>query len=96
MRAADAERKARETEAEAHRLRELNQFRAQLMNAVSAKLYVLVRAEEPTGGVTDNNTYELGTSANKLSIGAAGDNYRRQLFTQTIRLANVSGRRETP
>lgn len=69
---------------------------AQLMNAVSVKLYVLVRAEEPTGGVTDNNTYELGTSTNKLSIGPASDGYRRQLFTQTIRLANVSGRRETP
>lgn len=69
---------------------------AQLMNAVSAKLYVLVRSDEPTAGHTDGNTYELGTSGNKLSLAAAGDGYRRQLFTQTIRLNNVSGRRETP
>lgn len=69
---------------------------AQLMNAVTAKLYVLVRSDEPTSGHTDGNTYVLGTSGDKLSLGAANDGYRRQLFTQTIRLTNVSGRRETP
>ncbi len=69
---------------------------AQLMNAVSAKIYVLVRSDEPTAGHSDGNTYVLGTTGDKLSIGAASDGYRRQLFTQTIRLANISGRRETP
>lgn len=68
----------------------------QLMNAVSAKIHVLVRSDEPTGGHSDGNTYELGTTGDKLSIAAANDGYRRQVFTQTIRLANVSGRRETP
>ena len=69
---------------------------AQLMNAVSVKLYVLVRSEEPTAGMTDGNTYTLGTTADALVLDAANDGYRRQLFTQTIRLPNVSGRRETP
>lgn len=69
---------------------------AQLMNAVSAKIYVLVRSDEPTAGYTDGNSYDLGTSGDRLSIAAANDKYRRQLFTQTIRLSNVSGRRETP
>jgi type IV pilus assembly protein PilW len=69
---------------------------AQLMNVVSVKLYVLVRSEEPTAGVTDSNTYTLGTSGNSLVLTSAGDSYRRQLFTQTIRLPNISGRRETP
>lgn len=69
---------------------------AQLMNAVSVKVHVLVRSEEPTAGHTDANTYELGTSGEKLTLDAANDGYRRQLFTQAIRLPNVSGRRETP
>ena len=69
---------------------------AQLMNAVSAKLYVLVRSEEPTAGHTDAREYALGTSANALTVAAANDGYRRQVFTQAIRLHNVSGRRETP
>jgi type IV pilus assembly protein PilW len=68
----------------------------QLMNAVSVKLHVLVRSEETTAGHVDANTYTLGTTANALVLGAANDAYRRQLFTQTIRLPNVSGRRETP
>ncbi|KQT10352.1 PilW family protein [Ramlibacter sp. Leaf400] len=69
---------------------------ATLMNAVSVKIHVLVRTDEPTAGVTDGNQYELGASADKLTLAAANDGYRRQLFTQTIRLPNVSGRRETP
>lgn len=68
----------------------------QLMNAVSAKIHVLVRSDEPTAGHSDTNTYELGSTGNKLSIAAANDGYRRQVFTQTIRLTNISGRRETP
>jgi len=69
---------------------------AQLMNVVAVKLHVLVRSDEPTGGHLDANTYVLGSTSDKLTITAANDGYRRQLFSQTIRLTNVSGRRETP
>jgi type IV pilus assembly protein PilW len=70
----------------------------QLMNAVSAKLYVLVRSENQTAGYTDTKSYCLAsscpTAADKL--GPYNDHYKRHLFTQTVRLTNVSARRETP
>ncbi len=67
---------------------------AQLMNVVAAKVFLLVRARDATPGYTDNKTYQLGsTSASNVT---PGGNFKRHLFTNTIRLANVSGRRETP
>jgi type IV pilus assembly protein PilW len=70
----------------------------QLMNAVSAKLYVLVRSENQTAGYTDTKSYCLAsscpTAADKL--GPYNDHYKRHLFVQTVRLTNVSSRRETP
>ncbi len=65
---------------------------AQLVNVVAVKLYVLVRSEQKTPGYTDSKTYNLGST----SLGPFNDAYKRHLFTQTIRLTNVSSRRETP
>jgi len=64
----------------------------QLMNAVAVKLYVLVRAEKETLGWQDTKTYALGST----TLGPFNDGYKRHVFSQTIRLVNVSGRRETP
>lgn len=64
----------------------------QLMNTVAAKLYVLVRSEVATPGYTDSKTYQLGSA----TLGPFNDSYKRHLFTQTVRLTNVSSRRETP
>jgi type IV pilus assembly protein PilW len=82
----------------------------QLMNAVAAKIHVLVRSEKPTPGYTDSKVYCLGSSCpppTASSCPAAGanprplmgpfcDGFKRHLFTQTVRLVNVSTRRETP
>lgn len=65
---------------------------AQLMNVVTAQIYVLARSDAPTPGYVDNRTYQLGS----VSAGPFNDNFRRQVFTQTVRLVNVSSRRETP
>lgn len=65
---------------------------AQLMNAVAVKLYVLVRSEKTTPGYTDTKTYEMGST----TLGPFNDAYKRHLFTQTVRLTNISARRETP
>ncbi len=65
---------------------------AQLVNVVAVKLYVLVRSEQKTPGYTDSKTYNLGST----SLGPFNDPYKRHLFTQTVRLTNVSSRRETP
>jgi type IV pilus assembly protein PilW len=62
------------------------------MNVVAVKLYVLVRSDVVTPGYTDEKTYNLGST----TLGPFKDGFKRHLFTQTIRLVNVSSRRETP
>ena len=65
---------------------------SQLTNTVAVKIYVLVRSENKTPGWVDDKTYTLGST----TLGPFNDQYKRHLFTQTIRLTNVSMRRETP
>lgn len=65
---------------------------AQLANTVAVRIYVLVRSERTTPGYTDSKTYNLGST----SLGPFNDAYKRHLFTQTVRLNNISTRRETP
>ena len=65
---------------------------AQLVNAVAVKVYVLMRSETPSAGYTDTKTYNLGST----TLGPFNDAYKRHMFTQTVRLTNVSSRRETP
>jgi type IV pilus assembly protein PilW len=65
---------------------------SQLMNAVAARVYVLVRSETKSAGYTDTKTYTLGST----TLGPFNDAYKRHLFVQTVRLTNVSSRRETP
>lgn len=65
---------------------------AQLTHVVAVKLYVLARAREASPGYTDTKTYALGSTA----LGPFGDGFKRHLFSTTVRLNNISGRRETP
>lgn len=65
---------------------------AQLMNAVAVRIHVLVRSDQSTPGYVDSKTYELGG----ITLGPFGDNFKRHVFTRTIRLTNVASRRETP
>jgi prepilin-type N-terminal cleavage/methylation domain-containing protein len=75
---------------------------AQLTNVVAVKLYILVRSRERSPGHLDNRTYCLGernadgTCAVADTIGPANDNYKRHVFTTSVRLVNISARRETP
>ena len=64
----------------------------QLANAVAVKLYVLARADSPTTGYVDSKTYALGT----LAMGPFNDGYKRHIFSTTVRINNVAGRRLTP
>ena len=76
----------------------------ELMNVVSAKIYVLVRARDPDRAetYTDSRTYCLGefaangTCPADNTIAAANDHYQRHVFTRSVRIVNVSSRRETP
>lgn len=63
-----------------------------MANTVAAKIYILVRAERRTASYQDTKTYRMGS----VTAGPFNDGYKRHLFTQTVRLVNVSGRRETP
>ena len=75
---------------------------AELSNVVALKLYVLVRTRDPAPGYTDIKEYCLGEldaggacpAANL--VGAFNDGYKRHVFTTSMRLTNISGRRETP
>lgn len=63
-----------------------------LANVVAVKLYVLARSSTPTLGYTDTKTYALGDQV----LGPFNDNFKRHVFTTTVRLVNRAGRRETP
>jgi type IV pilus assembly protein PilW len=64
----------------------------QLRNVVAVKLYVLVRSLQSTPGYVDQKTYSLGGA----TVGPFNDGFKRHVFTRSVRLNNVSGRRETP
>jgi len=78
-----------------------------LANTVAVRLYVLVRASSATPGYTDSKKYCLsGTTSecesspsglqNKTWYGPFSDGYKRHVYTQTVRMVNVSMRREVP
>ncbi|HEY0684666.1 MAG TPA: PilW family protein [Steroidobacter sp.] len=75
---------------------------AELMNVVAVKLYVLARSRDATPGYTDSKEYCLGEpdadgscpTADKIL--AANDSFKRHVFVTSLRLTNISGRRETP
>jgi type IV pilus assembly protein PilW len=64
-----------------------------LMNVTSVKLYVIARSREATPGYTDTKTYVAGAAGD---VGPFDDGFKRHLYTTTIRLPNISGRRERP
>jgi type IV pilus assembly protein PilW len=66
-----------------------------LTEVVSVKVYVLARSHEETLGHKDYNkgkTYVMGGT----TLGPFEDGFKRQVFQTTVRLVNVSGRREAP
>lgn len=69
-------------------------MRDQLLNVVAAKLYLLVRSPEASPGYTDSKTYTLGSAA-AVSL-SPGGSFKRHLYSSSVRLHNVSARRETP
>ncbi len=64
----------------------------QLMDAVVLKVYLLMRTVDDTTGYTSDKTYNLGST----TLGPYSDNFKRHVYASTIRLTNVSNRRETP
>lgn len=62
----------------------------ELANVVAVRVHVLARNIEPTIGYNDTKSYKLGAA----TIPAANDNFKRHVFSTTVRLVNPSARRE--
>jgi type IV pilus assembly protein PilW len=66
---------------------------AQLTDIVALRLYLLARADQSSPGYADTKTYALGSAG---AVGPFNDDFKRHLFSTTVRLNNVAGRRDTP
>lgn len=69
---------------------------AALANVVAVRIWVLARADQATPGYTDRKTYTLGSEGGGQTLGPFNDGFKRRVFATTVRLVNVTGRRETP
>lgn len=61
-------------------------------NVTAVKVYVLARADTASLGYIDNKTYTLGGA----TLGPFDDNFKRHVFSATVRVNNLASRRETP
>ncbi|MDH5479343.1 MAG: PilW family protein [Nitrosomonas sp.] len=62
-------------------------------NVLSVRVHVLARNLVATTGYIDTKTYNLGPA---VVLGPFNDGFVRHAYSSYVRLANVSGRRETP
>ena len=63
---------------------------AQWPGVMSAKVYVIARNVDRTGGYTDTKTYAIGPASSVTPGGA----FKRHAYTEMVRLNNAAGRRE--
>lgn len=63
-----------------------------LVNAVAVKIHVLVRNTRETKGYSDAKEYTLGST----TLGPFNDEIKRHVYSTSVRLSNVSARRQTP
>lgn len=61
-------------------------------DVMAIKLFLVARDLQTTTGWTDTKSFVMGSK----TVAAAGDAYRRRLMSSTIKLVNMSGRREVP
>ena len=59
-------------------------------NVVTARLYILARNTQPSGGFTDTHVYTAGGN----TYGPYNDAYKRHLYTSLVRFNNIAGRLE--
>lgn len=61
-------------------------------DVVAIKLFLVTRDLQPTRSYTDAKSFVMGSK----TLAAAGDAYRRRLTSSTIKVVNMSARREKP
>lgn len=64
----------------------------QLANTVAVKIHVLARNVDATRGYIDAKAYQLGS----VALDPDDKSFKRHVYSTTVRLNNVSMRRETP
>jgi type IV pilus assembly protein PilW len=65
-----------------------------LLNVVAAKVNLLVRSNSATPNYIDTKSYTLGNTG--VTLGPYNDGFKRHVYSTTVRLNNISSRRETP
>ena len=67
------------------------------LNAVTAKIHLLSRSTDASPRYKDTKTYPLGLQADgtQLVVGPFNDGFKRHAYTETIRMNNPAGRRES-
>ena len=68
---------------------------AQLRDVVAMKIWIIARTDEETAGYTDTKTYRGGSNP-VVTYDPVDDGFKRHVFSNTIRIHNAAGRRETP
>ena len=64
-------------------------------NVVAVRVNILARSQETDGNYLDKKSYVLNPDdGTEGQISPQNDNYHRRVFSQVVRLINVSGRRE--
>ena len=64
---------------------------------VTARVTLLARSTEASNNYTDQKTYTIGLDAAGIPITRTyNDAYRRHVYTSTVRIANVSDRKDVP
>lgn len=61
-------------------------------DVVAVRVWLVARNLEATSGYTDTSTYQLGSTG--YSVPASLRGFKRQVYSTTVNLPNVSGRRE--
>lgn len=67
---------------------------AQWADVVAVKVSLIARNPQPTPGYTDSRSYSL--AGDDYVVPAALRGFKRQFYSTTVHLRNVSGRREAP
>jgi type IV pilus assembly protein PilW len=69
-----------------------NAFPADWANVVMVRISLVVRSAEPSGGFTDDKVYTVAGASYTVPTGF--EHYRRQVYSRTVGLRNVAGRRQ--
>lgn len=59
-----------------------------LKNLKFVTIWLLIRSDRKSTGYTNTDTYTLGTSADKITLGPYNDSYRRLLVHKTVEVIN--------